>query len=144
MKIKEIRKALTDLVRGQLPGVPVQRSDENKPVMRPSVKIDVLPVGSGAACAGARERELDVDIWYYPRDSARPRDEIDEVLYKLLGALDGGFAAGGVWLLPDEEAVCHADKDVLVIQFSVSWVESAGEDGEPMETLRYDGEELTD
>lgn len=144
MKIKEIRTALEDLILPLVEGVKILRSDVPKPAVRPSFKIDVLPVSGGAACAGARERELDVDIWYYPRDSARPRDEIDEVIYKLLGALDGGFAAGGVWLLPDEEAVCHADKDVLVIQFSVSWVESAGEDGEPMETLRYDGEELTD
>lgn len=144
MKFREIRGALAALLLPLVQGAEVMRPDDKKPLKRPSFKIDVLPVSGGAACAGARERELDVDIWYYPRDSARPRDEIDEVIYKLLGALDGGFAAGGVWLLPDEEAVCHADKDVLVIQFSVSWVESAGEDGEPMETLRYDGEELTD
>lgn len=144
MKFREIRGALAALLLPLVQGAEVMRPDDKKPLKRPSFKIDVLPVGGGAACAGARERELDVDIWYYPRDSARPRDEIDEVIYKLLGALDGGFAAGGVWLLPDEDAVCHADKDVLVIQFSVSWVESAGEDGEPMETLLYDGEELTD
>ena len=33
--------------------------------------------------------------------------------------------------------------DVLACQFSVSWVETAAEEGEPMEELIYNGEELT-
>lgn len=144
MKIKEIRIALTKLVQEIVPGATVIKSDVRKPVVRPSFRIDVLPVGGGAACDGAREREVDVDIWYYPKDTDHPRDECDAVADKLLAALDEGFEAGGVWIPLDEDASCDSSQDVLVVQFTAAWVETAEETGEPMETLIYNGEELTE
>lgn len=144
MKIKEIRIALTKLVQEIVPGATVIKTDVRKPVVRPSFRIDVLPVGGGAACDGAREREVDVDIWYYPKDIDHPRDECDAVADKLLAALDEGFEAGGIWIPLDEDASCDSSQDVLVVQFSASWVETAEETGEPMETLIYNGEELTE
>lgn len=144
MKIKEIRIALTKLVQEIVPGATGIKTNVRKPVVRPSFRIDVLPVGGGAACDGAREREVDVDIWYYPKDIDHPRDECDAVADKLLAALDEGFEAGGVWIPLDEDASCDSSQDVLVVQFSASWVETAEETGEPMETLIYNGEELTE
>lgn len=144
MKIKDIRAALTALVRGLEPAAKVVKADEREPVVRPSFRIDVLPVGGGAACDGAREREVDVDIWYYPKDTDHPRDECDAVADKLLSALDDGFEAGGIWIPLDEDASCDSSQDVLVVQFTASWVETAEETGEPMETLIYNGEELTE
>lgn len=143
MKIKDIRAALTALVREIAPRAPVVKTDARKPVPRPSFRIDVLPVSGGAACGGAREREVDVDIWYYPKDTDHPRDECDAVADQLLAALDRGFEAGGIWLPLDEDASCDTSQDVLACQFSVSWVETAAEEGEPMEELIYNGEELT-
>lgn len=144
MKIKEIRISLTELVREIVPGAAGIKTDVRKPVVRPSIRIDVLPVGGGPACDGAREREVDVDIWYYPKDTDHPRDECDAVADKLLAALDEGFEAGGIWIPLDEDASCDSSQDVLVVQFSASWVETAEETGEPMETLIYNGEELTE
>ena len=144
MQIKTIRAALTALVRGLEPAAKVVKADEREPVVRPSFRIDVLPVGGGAACDGAREREVDVDIWYYPKDTDHPRDECDAVADKLLAALDEGFEAGGIWSPLDEDASCDSSQDVLVVQFTASWVETAEETGEPMETLIYNGEELTE
>ena len=144
MQIKTIRTALTALVREIVPGATVIKTDVRKPVVRPSFRIDVLPVGGGAACDGAREREVDVDIWYYPKDTDHPRDECDAVADKLLAALDEGFEAGGIWIPPDEDASCDSSQGVLVVQFTASWVETAEETGEPMETLIYNGEELTE
>ena len=144
MKIKEIRIALTKLVQEIVPGATVIKTDVRKPVVRPSFRIDVLPVGGGAACDGAREREVDVDIWYYPKDTDHPRDECDAVADKLLAALDEGFEAGGIWIPLDEDASCDSSQDVLVVQFSASWIETAEETGELMETLIYNGEELTE
>ena len=144
MKIKEIRIALTKLVQEIVPGATGIKTNVRKPVVRPSFRIDVLPVGGGAACDGAREREVDVDIWYYPKDIDHPRDECDAVADKLLAALDEGFEAGGVWIPLDEDASCDSSQDVLMVQFSASWVETAEETGEPMETLIYNGEELTE
>lgn len=143
MKIKDIRTALTALILPLVEGTKILRTDVPKPAVRPSFKIDVLPVSGGAACDGAREYEADVDIWYYPKSSDRPRDECDEVAERLLDALGEGFAVGGVWLPIDDTIEVDTSQGVLVAQFSTSWVETAAETGEPMEALIYNGEELT-
>ena len=144
MNINDIRTALSALVHALFPAVKTIPPDEREPVVRPSFRIDVLPVSGGAACGGAREREVDVDIWYYPKDTDHPLDECDAVADKLLAALDEGFEAGGIWIPLDEDASCDSSQDVLAVQFSASWVETAEETGEPMETLIYNGEELTE
>lgn len=143
MKIKEIRTALENLILPLVEGAKIMRADAPKPVVRPSFKIDVLPVSGGAACDGAREYEADVDIWYYPKSSDRPRDECDTVAERLLDTLGEGFAVGGVWLAIDDTIEVDTSQGVLVAQFGVSWVETAAETGEYMETLNYNGEELT-
>lgn len=144
MNIKDIRDALTALVRGLEPAAKAVKTDEREPVDRPSFRIDVLPMGGGAACDGAREREVDVDIWYYPKDTDHPRDECDAVADKLLAAFDEGFEAGGIWIPLDEDVSCDSSQDVLVVQFAASWVETAAETGEYMETLVYNQEEATE
>ena len=143
MKIKDIRAALTALILPLVEGAKIIRSDVPKPVVRPSFKIDVLPVGGGAACDGVREYEADIDIWYYPKSGDRPRDECDTVAEQLLDTLGEGFAVGGVWLPIDDTIEVDTSQGVLVAQFGVSWVETAAETGEPMEELIYNGEELT-
>ena len=120
MKIKEIRTALEDLILPLVEGAKILRTDVPKPAVRPSFKIDVLPVSGGAAC-----------------------DECDEVAEQLLDALGEGFAVGGVWLPLDDTIEVDTSQGVLVAQFGVSWVETAAETGEYMETLNYNGEELT-
>ena len=111
MMLREIRAALTALVLPLAEGAKIIRTDVPKPVVRPSFKIDVLPVSGGAACAGGGEREVDIDVWYCRRGKDRPRDECDAVAGR---------------------------------QFATSWVETAAEDGEPMETLAYNREEETE
>lgn len=143
MNIRDIRAALTALVLPLLQDAAVMRPDEDKPVKRPSFKIDVLPVSGGSACDGAREYEADIDIWYYPKDAHRPRDECDTVAGQLLDTLGDGFAVGDVWLPLDDTVEVDTSQGVLVAQLGVSWVETAAETGEPMEELIYNGEELT-
>lgn len=143
MKIRDIRGALAALVLPLVQDAAVMRPDEDKPVKRPSFKIDVLPVSGNAACDGAREYEADIDIWYYPADAHRPRDECDAVAEQLLDTLGDGFAVGGIWLPLDDTVEVDTSQGVLVAQFGVSWVETAAETGEPMEELIYNREELT-
>ena len=143
MKIREIRGALAALILPLAQGAEVMRPDEDKPVKRPSFKIDVLPVSGGTACEGAREYEADIDIWYYPKDAHQPRDECDTVAGQLLDTLGDGFVVGGVWLPLDDAVEVDTSQGVLVAQLGVSWVETAAETGEYMETLNYNGEELT-
>lgn len=141
MKLSDIRAALTALVAGLRPAAPVIKTDSRKPVVRPSFRIDVYPVAGGAACRDAREREVEVDIWYYPQDTDHPRDECDALADDLLAALDDGFEAGGVWISLDENAECDMTQDTLVVQFAADWVESAAEEGEYMETLEINQKE---
>lgn len=143
MKIKDIRTALTALILPLVEGAKILRTDVPKPAVRPSFKIDVLPVSGGSACDGAREYEADIDIWYYPKSGDRPRDECDAVAEQLLDTLSEGFEVGGVWLPIDDTIEVDTSQGVLVAQFGVSWVETAAETGEYMETLNYNGEELT-
>lgn len=143
MRSKDIRTALEALILPLVPGANMLRTDVPKPAVRPSFKIDVLPVSGGAACDGAREYEADIDIWYYPKDAQRPRDECDTVAGQLQDALSDGFAVGGVWLPIDDTIEVDTSQGVLVAQLGVSWVETATETGEYMETLNYNGEELT-
>ena len=143
MKFREIRGALAALLLPLVQGAEVMRPDDKKPLKRPSFKIDVLPVSGGPACDGAREYEADIDIWYYPKYSDRPRDECDAVAEQLLDVLGEGFAVGGVWLPLDDTIEVDTSQGVLVAQFGISWVETAAETGEYMETLNYNGEELT-
>ena len=58
--------------------------------------------------------------------------------------IDEGFEAGGIWIPLDEDVSCDSSQDVLVVQFSASWVETAAETGEYMETLVYNQEEATE
>lgn len=141
MDIQTIRDALTALVAGLRPAAPMIKTDSRKPVVRPSFRIDVYPVAGGAACRDAREREVEVDIWYYPQDTDHPRDECDALADDLLAALDDGFEAGGVWISLDENAECDMTQDALVVQFAADWVESAAEEGEYMETLEINQKE---
>ena len=143
MKRNDIRAALAERIRSFAPDAQILRNDVPKPAVRPSFKINVLPVSGGAACDGAREYEADIDIWYYPKNAERPRDECDGVAEQLLDTLSEGFTVGGVWLPLDEDITIDISQGVLVAQFGISWVETAAEAGEPMEELIYNGEELT-
>ena len=144
MKIQDIRKALEALILPLVEGAKIMRADAPKPTVRPSFKIDVLPVSGGAACDGAREFETDIDIWYYPQNAQRPRDECDAVAEQLLDTLGDGFSVGGMWLPIDDTIEVDTSQGVLVAQFGVSWVETAAETGEYMETLVDNREEATE
>lgn len=142
MKLSDVSDALKALLRS-FGDAKVLNRDQREPIERPAYKLDVLPGGSGAACEGARERSAEIDIWYYPKNKDRPLDECTAAAERLAEALSDGFAAGGVWLAPDDELTLDLSDGVLVCQLAVTWFETAAETGEVMETLVYDGEELS-
>lgn len=141
MTVSTIRDALTGLLRAQFPQAKVMQPDEAKPVVRASFQIDVLPASGGMACAGAREWEADIDLWYYPTERGHPWDECNVVGEALAGLLAEGFEAGGVWLHLDDGLDIDASDGVLAVQFAVAWSESAAETGELLETLIWNKEE---
>ncbi len=145
MKLSDIQDALTALVLDTLPkDVKVLRQDVPEPLPRPSVKIDILPFDVSPACAGAREYDIDVDIWYYPQEQKRPRDECRQAAQMLADALVDGFDVGGeAWLQITDDISCDLSNDVLVLQFQIAWTASLEETGEPMETLILDQKDVT-
>lgn len=143
MQITEIRQALTALLVHEL-GARVVRADASEPLVRPAYKIDVLPISTRTACEGARERQADIDIWYYPEHAGRPRDECQQAADALTNLLAEGFEVGGVWVELDDWLECDLSDGVLLAQAGISWFETAAESGETMETLVYNGEECVD
>ncbi len=143
MRIKEIRRAVTAVIRAADPAARLQNGDASDPAIRGVYRVEVLPAGIAAACAASRERQAKVEICYIPHTKYRPRDECDAAAERLFDALADGFTAGGTWLQPDEDVSFEMQKGVLVMRFRISWSESIAEAGEPMETLVYNREELT-
>lgn len=137
MTIREVRAALTALLRQAAPGVRVSKSDTDKPVPRPSFKIDIFPAEGNAACGGTRERSVDVDIWYYPAEREEYLEECSEMAERLTSVLETGIDTGEIVLVPDDTVSTTISLGVLVLQFELSWCESAAETGEMMEALEY-------
>lgn len=137
MTIREVRAALTALLKQTAPGIQVSKSDTDKPVVRPSFKIDIFPAEGNAACGGTRERSVDVDIWYYPENAKEYLEECSEMGERLISALEQGVETGGVYLTPDNTVSLSCAMGVLACQFELSWCESAAETGEMMEALEY-------
>ena len=115
----------------------VSKSDTDKPVVRPSFKIDIFPAEGNAACGGARERSIDVDVWYYPAERVEYLEECSEMAERLIAALETGIDTGEIVLVPDDTVSTTISLGVLVLQFALSWCESAAETGEMMENLEY-------
>lgn len=137
MTIREVRAALTALLKQEAPGVRVSKSDTDKPVPRPSFKFDIFPAEGNAACGGARERSVDVDIWYYPAEREEYLEECSEMAERLTSVLETGIDTGEIVLVPDDTVSTTISLGVLVLQFALSWCESAAETGEMMENLEY-------
>lgn len=136
MKLKDIRRGLTAVLRERFPECVSFDTDTKKPVMRGNFKLDIYPVGCGALCGGSRERSVDVDIWYYAPDEHKCQDNCGEVSETLMDALYCGFEVDGITLYPDDDMTCEQVRaGVLVCQFGLTWYETLVETGEPMEEL---------
>lgn len=125
-------------------GLPAERDrqDITKPVTRRSYRID-LTTTDGMGTDDYAETGADVEIYFYPANSRRPRDEVQEAAQALRCALRPGIPVGGVVLEIADTIETDMTDGVLALMFRVDWVETAEEAGEPMEELTYNGEELT-
>ena len=126
-------------------GLPAERDrqDITKPVTRRSYRID-LTATDGMGTDDYAETGVDVEIYFYPAKADRPRDEVQAAAQALRCALRPGIPAGGVVLEIADTIETDMSDGVLALMFRLEWVETAEETGEPMETLIYNGEELTE
>lgn len=144
---KDLNNALGAVVSQALKdaGLPAERDrqDVNKPVARRSYRID-LTTTDGMGTDDYAETGADVEIYFYPANGRRPRDEVQEAAQALRCALRPGIPVGGVVLEIADTIETDMSDGVLALMFRLEWVETAEETGEPMETLIYNGEELTE
>lgn len=143
MQIENIKSTLINIIKNTL-DIIVIAGDVKRPITRASAKIDILPYSISAACAGARDVSLDIDIYYYPLNADRPLAECQLVAQKLADALSDGFEVQNAWLMPDDELSFEFSNEALACQFTTSYVETIAETGELMENLIFNGEEMTD
>ena len=87
---KDLNNALGALVSQALKdaGLPAERDrqDVSKPVVRRSYRID-LTTTDGMGTDDYAETGADVEIYFYPANSRRPRDEVQEAAQALRCAL---------------------------------------------------------
>lgn len=141
MQIEDIKKEIVKLVKDSL-NVTVLAMDVEKPIVKPSAKVDILPYYVSSGCSGARETSLDIDIYYYAQDSENYLNECYSVAQKLALEFTNGFLAKDIFLIPDDDISFDFNNNAMACQFTVSYHESLQEDGEFMENLIFNGEEF--
>ena len=142
---KEIDNAIGAVVASALhhasfPAVRI-RPDISEPIARRSYRID-LSNSDDMGTENYADRGMDVEIYYYPEEKERPRDELNEVSQILKAALRTGICAAGIVIEIDDTIDADASEGVRALMFRLRWIETAAEDGEFMENLVYEKEEL--
>lgn len=137
---QEIDDALGAAVSAALKaaGLPAARvrDDVTKPLRRRSYRIDVGQTdGMGTDCYA--ETGCNVEIYFYPQDGTRPRDELLTAAEAIRAALREGVAVQGVWLTPEDGITADADGETLAVLLRLEWIETAGETGEMMEEMEW-------
>lgn len=140
---KKINKALGKVVRETLEEINLPASfikdDVNKPIVRRSFRIDLTNTDDFGTLSYA-ERGVDVEIYFYPEDKERPRDEINEASQVLKAALRTGIFVEGFPIELEDRIEADASSGILALMFRLFWIEIAEEDGEFMEDLYLDGD----
>ena len=140
MQIDDILSAIVEIVKQTL-NATVVAGEVKRPIKRDCAKINVLPYSVNAGCDGQREHSIDVDIFYYPVDTST--SHMRSIANTLSNALCEGFDVCDTWLMPDDDISSEITDEVLVVQFTLSYTESAVETGEFMENIYFNKEELT-
>lgn len=117
------------------------RPDTRRPVVRPSYRVDVSSANDMGTDDYA-ERDVDVEIYYYPRDAEQPRDELARAAETLRVLLRTGVTVGGAVLEVADTVDSDTTDGILALMLRLEWIETAEDEGEPMETLIFDKEEI--
>lgn len=140
---KKINKALGKVVSETLKEINLPASfikdDVNKPIARRSFRIDLTNTDDFGTLSYA-ERGVDVEIYFYPEDKERPRDEINEASQALKAALRTGIFVEDFPIELEDRIEADASGGILALMFRLFWIEIAEEDGEFMEDLYLDGD----
>lgn len=140
MQVKDLKKAIISILKNTL-DVPVIAMDITRPVIRPSAKVDLIPISVSAGPCDSIETEVDVDIYYYPPNSDSYLTVFHDTTEKLVETFTQGFEVCGIWLVPEYISFDNID-GVLICQFSLSYIQNKVENSEYMENLILNKEVL--
>ena len=137
---KEIDDALGAVVSAALGAANLPagriRDDVKAPLVRRSYRIDVGQT-DGMGTDDYAETDCDIEIYFYPADGTRPRDELNTAADAIRAALREGVTVQGVVLIPEDDITCDADGETLAVMLRLTWIETAEETGEFMEEMVY-------
>ena len=141
---KEIDDAVGGIVSAALTDADLTaariRSDISEPIARRSYRIDLTNTDDTRTETYA-ERGMDVEIYYYPQEKERPRDELNDASQVLKSALGGGILVSDVHIELSEGIEADVSDGILTLMFRLEWIETKEDEGEMMEKLVVDGEE---
>ena len=113
---KEIDDALGAVVSAALGAADLPagriRDDVKTPLVRRSYRIDVGQT-DGMGTDDYAETGCDIEIYFYPADGTRPRDELNTAADAIRAALREGVTVQGVVLIPEDDITCDADGETL-------------------------------
>ena len=137
---KEIDDALGAVVSAALKAANLpavrERKDVKAPLVRRSYRIDVGQT-DGMGTDDYAETGCDIEIYFYPADGTRPRDELNTAADAIRAALREGVTVQGVVLIPEDDITCDVDGETLAVMLRLTWIETAEETGEFMEDMVY-------
>ena len=133
---KEIDDALGAVVSAALGAADLPagriRDDVKAPLVRRSYRIDV-----GQTDGMGTDDYAEIEIYFYPADGTRPRDELNTAADAIRAALREGVTVQDVVLIPEDDITCDADGETLTVMLRLTWIETAEETGEFMEEMVY-------
>ena len=113
---KEIDDALGAVVSAALKAANLpavrERKDVKAPLVRRSYRIDVGQT-DGMGTDDYAETGCDIEIYFYPADGTRPRDELNTAADAIRAALREGVTVQDVVLIPEDDIACDADGETL-------------------------------
>ena len=113
---KEVDDALGAVVSAALKAANLpavrERKDVKAPLVRRSYRIDVGQT-DGMGTDDYAETGCDIEIYFYPADGTRPRDELNTAADAIRAALREGVTVQDVVLIPEDDITCDADGETL-------------------------------
>ncbi len=117
------------------------RNDVSEPVARRSYRIDLSNTDDMGTEIYA-ERGMDIEIYYYPQEKERPKDELNEVSQLLKAALRSGVAVSDMQIELSDSIEADVSDGILALMFRLEWIETAEEEGETMNELIFNEKEV--
>ena len=85
---------------------------------------------------------MDIEIYYYPQEKERPKDELNEVSQLLKAALRSGVAVSDMQIELSDSIEADVSDGILALMFRLEWIETAEEEGETMNELIFNEKEV--